>query len=35
MGLTSFTGEQPLSKDIYAAKNYLREEELKKNFNNF
>jgi hypothetical protein len=29
MGLTSFTGEQPLSKDISVAKNYLNAEELK------
>jgi len=29
MGLTTFTGEQPLSKDISIAKNYLTEEELK------
>ena len=29
MGLTTFTGEQPLSKDISIAKNYLSEEELK------
>ena len=29
MGLTTFTGEQPLSKDIRIAKNYLTEEELK------
>ncbi len=29
MGLTTFTGEQPLSKDINVAKNYLTEEELK------
>ncbi len=29
MGLTSFTGEQPLSKDISVAKNYLTAEELK------
>jgi len=29
MGLTIFSGEQPLSKDITVAKNYLNEEELK------
>ena len=29
MGLTVFSGEQPTSKDITVAKNYLNEEELK------
>lgn len=29
MGLTSFSGDHPLSKDIRIAKNYLTEEELK------
>lgn len=29
MGLTVFPGEQPTSKDIVTAKNYLNEEELK------
>lgn len=29
MGLTTFPGEQPTSKDIAVAKNYLNEEELK------
>lgn len=29
MGLTVFTGEQPTSKDITVAKNYLNENELK------
>jgi hypothetical protein len=29
MGLTVFPGEQPSSKDITVAKNYLNEEELK------
>jgi len=29
MGLTTFTGEQPISTDISIAKNYLSEEELK------
>lgn len=29
MGLTSFSGDHPLSKDIGIAKNYLQEDELK------
>ncbi len=29
MGLTSFSGDYPLSKDIGIAKNYLKEDELK------
>ncbi|NLE63027.1 MAG: virulence RhuM family protein [Bacteroidales bacterium] len=29
MGLTTFSGQQPTSKDITVAKNYLNEEELK------
>ncbi len=29
MGLTTFTGKQPLSKDVTNAKNYLNEQELK------
>ena len=29
MGLTVFSGEQPTSKEITVAKNYLKEEELK------
>ncbi len=29
MGLTSFTGDFPIAKDIVSAKNYLSEEELK------
>jgi len=29
MGLTTFSGQQPTSKDITIAKNYLNEEELK------
>lgn len=29
MGLSSFTGDMPTSKDIVVAKNYLNEDELK------
>ena len=29
MGLTSFSGEIPIKKDIGIAKNYLRQDELK------
>lgn len=29
MGLTSFSGEHPMAKDIGIAKNYLQEDELK------
>jgi hypothetical protein len=30
MGLTSFTGERPRKSDVGSAKNYLREDELKR-----